>query len=324
MPRRSHADLARLADLVAAQRGLVTTAQLRELGLPSSAVNHRIRPGGPWTRVLPAVYLTTRAQPDRAQQRAAATLYCGERSVLTGVDALELLGVRSPRSATSRPVLVLLDHAVRRNSVAFVEVERTRRLPVPHSHDGHLVAPLERAVVDLSRRLQDRDDVTALVARAIQNGGASVQDLRREVAAAPIRHTALIREAVTAISDGVASAPEAALRRLWLTSSLPAPLWNPDLFDRNGTFIARPDAYVPEVGLAIEVESRQFHFAAADWERTMKRQGGMTSHGITVLQYPPNRLSHEPEQVLSEIAATQRVLSGRPTPDVVVRPQPHA
>ena len=320
MPRRSRADLSALADVANAQHGLITAGQLRQLGLPSSSINHRVRTGGAWSRLLPGVYLTGREQPDRTQQREAARLYAGDGAALTGVDAIELLGVTPPRSAP-RAVHVLIEHSIRRASVGFVVVERTRRLPLPAIRNGFAIAPIERAVVDLARRLQDRNDVTALVARAVQSGGASVMALRDEVAAAPIRHTALIREAVHAITDGVASAPEAELRRLWLTSPLPVPLWNPDLLGSDGQFIARPDAYLPEVGLAVEVESKEFHFAAADWEHTMRRQGRMTAVGITVLQYPPSRLRREPEHVVAEIAATYRTLLGRRGPDLVARPR---
>lgn len=321
MPRRSRADLTRLDDLAAAQRGLVTAAQLVELRLAPSMIHHRARTGGPWSRILPAVYLTAGGEPNRSQQRVAALLYAGATGVLTGVDALDLLGVRAERRPTPPPVHVLIDHAVRRTSVGFVLVERTRRLPTPTTRDGFAIAPIERAVVDHCRRLQRRGDVTALVARAVQLGNASVPRLEHEVAAAPRRNTALVREAVAAIGDGVASAPEAELRRLVLASALPTPLWNPDLVDATGAFIARPDAYWPDSALAVEVESREFHFEAADWTRTMERQSRMTSRGITVLPYPPSRLRQAPEAVLSEIAATRHALVGRPLPDVTVHPQ---
>ena len=321
MPRRARADFAALDAVASAQRGLVTTAQLHALGLPSSTIHERIRAGGPWTRLLPATYLTSRARPDRSQQREAVRLYAGPGCVITAADALELHGVRRPRATEDWPVHVLIDHALRRASVGCALVERTRRLPDAVWLEGVPVAPVERAVVDLCRRLQSRGDVTAVVARAVQQSGASIDRLEEEVASAPIRHTSLVREAVAAIGAGVASAPEAELRRLWLGSQLPTPLWNPDLFDRTGAFIARPDAYLPDVALAVEVESREFHFESADWLRTMERQARMTARGITVLPYPPSALRERPDQLLAQIDATRRGLVGRQLPDLVVRPR---
>ena len=49
-----------------------------------------------------------------------------------------------------------------------------------------------------------------------------------------------------------------------MSTGLPEPLWNPRLETLSGEFIAEPDAYFKELGLALEVDSRQYHFENAD------------------------------------------------------------
>ena len=39
-------------------------------------------------------------------------------------------------------------------------------------------------------------------------------------------------------------------------------------------FVAVPDAWWPDVGVAVEVESREWHLSPEDWERTMRRSPG--------------------------------------------------
>jgi very-short-patch-repair endonuclease len=97
---------------------------------------------------------------------------------------------------------------------------------------------------------------------------------------------------------------------------VPEPLWNPRLLLPSGSFLACPDAYVPTEGVAVEVDSKEFHFAAADWERTMRRHGDVTAQGVVVLHFPPSRIAREGAAVMATIAAAIRAQSGRQAPAV--------
>ena len=46
---------------------------------------------------------------------------------------------------------------------------------------------------------------------------------------------------------------------LILRSGLPRPLFNAQLFDANGIFIATVDAWWEEAGVAAEIDSRAYH-----------------------------------------------------------------
>src|SRR5580704_4864777 len=68
-----------------------------------------------------------------------------------------------------------------------------------------------------------------------------------------------------------------------------------------GSFIAEPDAWWTDAGVAGEIESREWHLSPRDWERTLARDARMSAYGIIVLQFPPKRLRTEPQVVAAEI-----------------------
>jgi hypothetical protein len=102
------------------------------------------------------------------------------------------------------------------------------------------------------------------------------------------------------VADGVRSSVEANLRSLIKFARLPDPLYNPRLY-AGDQFIAEPDAWWTDAGVAGEMESREWHLSPRDWERTLARDARMSAHGIIVLHFPPRRLSTEPRLVADEI-----------------------
>jgi len=60
--------------LLACQRGVVSTAQASAIGLTVAGLKHRYRPGGPWQRLLPRVYLMSTGEPTGEQLQTAALL----------------------------------------------------------------------------------------------------------------------------------------------------------------------------------------------------------------------------------------------------------
>lgn len=148
-----------------ATRHQLTTAA----GVPDGTITSRTRPGGPWQRLLPRVYLLQTGPPDRRQRALAAVLYAaepttdplsGDTAALTGGAALALLGIRE---APYAPADVLI------------------RAP------------------------------------------------RRLTATAGVR-------------------------------PLATPLWNARLHTPDGTFLAGPDAYWPDEGVALEIDSAEYHY----------------------------------------------------------------
>jgi hypothetical protein len=304
MPRRASQAHAVAAEIASAQDGLITAAQLAECGFPPSSVNARIRSGGPWVRVLPGVYDLTAQPLTPARRHRAALLYTGPLAVLSGRAALTSLNLRSSASLSGGAELVLIDHGVRRQSSGFVVVERSRRLVALTNGQGLRIAPPPRAVIDLSRHCTSSRDVDALITEVLRRELVEFDELVAELKRGPIRGSARARAALDAWHRGAVSSPEAGLLRRWRASSLPPAEWNCRLYLPDGTFLASPDAYLPDLGLAVEVDSHEHHAAGEAWRRTLHRHSRMTAHGLTVLHYAPARIAREGEAVIREIQDT--------------------
>jgi hypothetical protein len=296
---------------------VVRVEDLTALGLPRSTIAHRCRAGGPWRRMLPGVVKLHNAPPDRTERRQAALLYAGEGAVLTGLDALELHGMqRMPQP--SGPVHVLIPGERRRAGTGLVLAERTDRLPPPPPGRWPL-APIARAALDAARRLADRDQVRSLLAEVVQRGRCSPAELNAELANGSGRGIRLPREVLVEISDGVRSVAEANAREIARRSGLPEPVWNATLYDRYGRFVAMPDAWFDDVGLAWQIDSLEWHLSPADYALTLERRSAMMAEGIVVLHTLPSKLTHR-APALHELRRTHEHAARSPRPAITAVP----
>jgi very-short-patch-repair endonuclease len=250
--------------------------------------------------LLPTVYIAATGQPSLAQQQMAAQLYGGPRSVITGSAAVLSHRIRAPQSEF---VDVLVPLARQRRDAGFARLHRTSRMPERVCRFGpirYALAP--RAVADTVRGLTSLRDVRALVADAVQRGRCAVPDLSAELKNGPSAGSALFREALTDVADGIRSAAEGDLKDLLRGSGLPMPLFNATVF-AGDTFVAKPDAWWPEFGIAVEVDSREWHMSPQDHARTLERQRRMGRYGIVVLPFTPNQIRKQPAEVLATIRA---------------------
>lgn len=319
MPRTAQFDRQALARLSAKQHGVITRTQALACGMTARVVDYRIRGGGPWQVLLPGVYLINAGQPADEQREMAALLYAGPRSVLTGPAALRRHGLSAGRPTAHlrdqfSPVDVLVPHGSRRADIAFARLHRTSRLPAPFCVAGEIRFALPpRAVADAVRPMTDLADVRAMVAAAVQRGSCSIQHLAGELAAGPMVGSGLFRRALAEVAEGIRSAVEGDLRDLIRWARLPVPLYNPRLLV-DGKFLAMPDCWWPESGVAGEADSRAWHFAPDDWEQTLARHARMSAQGIIVLHLTSQRIRFKRREVADEI---RRALSvGRQLPQI--------
>ncbi len=297
------------------QREVITRTQAFAGGITASALQHRLRREGPWQRLLPGVYLATTGLPSREQLQIASMLYAGPESLITGPAALANYRIQT---SPSRGVDVLIPAANKRSSCSFVVIHRTRRMPESAICDGPVrFAPAERAVADTARALADRVAVRAVVASAVQRGTCTVAQLAGELRDGPIHGSANLRAVLAEVIAGIRSVPEGDLRRLIIRAGLPEPLYNARLYIGDA-FLAQPDAWWPQYGVAVEVDSREWHLSPADWEQTMARHQRMCAVGIVVVHVSPRQLRDESARLETDLDATLK--AGRPLPAVTTRP----
>ena len=280
-------------------------------------IRHRIRPGGPWQRLFPGVYLAVTGTPTRRQTEIAALRRAGPTSVLTSIAALQHHGVRAPESTF---VTVLVPAEQHRRSQSFVRVWATTRMPEFAFTDGAVrFAEAARAVADAARELGSFREVRAVAADAVQRRRCRIDQLADELRHAPVRQSAWLRRTLAEVADGVRSAAEGDLRDLIHAHGLPPPLFNARLYV-GPELVAVPDAWWPEMGVVVEVDSREWHLSPEDWQRTLRRSTRMSALGINVMHVTPQRIRTEADLVAAEIrSALER---GHAGPRLAVRTLP--
>lgn len=150
MPKRSEYDNDLLVRITLEQRQVLTRAQALKCGMPHSTIDYKTSPRGPWQTLLPGIYLTMAGTPTQQHREIAALLYAGQGSLITGPCAVRRHRLRSPGPAA---VDVLVSPAVRRQSIDFVRLRHTGRMPkswfatgpvrfaeVPRAVAGHLTS----------------------------------------------------------------------------------------------------------------------------------------------------------------------------------------
>jgi hypothetical protein len=303
---------AALTGILSRQIDVITRGQARAAGVTDNALRHRLRPGGPWRVLLPTVYVAVTGMPSRAQQQVAAQLYGGSRSVITGPAAALCHRIRVPERPEPQLVDVLVPPECQRRDAGFARLHRTSRMPERVYKFGpirYALAP--RAVADTVRGLTSLRDVQAVIADAVQRQRCDLRDLAAELNAGPSAGSSLFRDALADVAVGIRSAAEGDLLKLLRTSGLPMPLFNPSLYDGD-TFIAKPDAWWPEYGIAVEVDSHEWHMSPADHTRTLERQRRMGKCGIVMLPFTPKQIRTQPADVIATIRDALDSARGRP------------
>ncbi|MFJ6383745.1 hypothetical protein ACIQI7_27535 [Kitasatospora sp. NPDC092039] len=312
-----------LEELAKRQQNVVTASQLRARGVPARIITEHCRRGGPWQRMLPRVYLLQAAGPTPEQRMWAALLYAAqngreegrrEGAVITGAAALALYGFAvAPRLPAVTGVDVLVPRQRRLKDVGEVRIRRTERELEARSVHGLACAPVARAVADAlvewTAEPGDSAPVREVLREAVARPGnrCTARELVVELADAGLTDEPRVR---AALDELLASERDLALERLgrladeWL---LPTPLNAPELRMRGGTYIAVPDLYWPERGVAVEVDSelRCVSEGEAAWVRGGQHR--MEYLGIRVVYVSGARLAADPDAVGGELREAYRV-----------------
>jgi very-short-patch-repair endonuclease len=314
MPRRAGYDQTALSKLLKRQDQVISRRQALACGMTAGVLRRRTEQGGPWQQLLPRVYLTVTGSPTRDQREIAALCYAGETSLITGLPALRRVGVRVP-DCDQVTVLVPAKRHVR--SVSYVTIWQTMRMPELVMYRGPIQYALpDRAAADAARETTSVNQIRAVVANALQQRWCTVEGLEAELREGPRRGRSPLRRVLAEVASGVRSVPEGALRKLLDAAGLPTPQFNAKVY-AGQEFIARPDAWWPDAGVAVEVDSKEWHLSPDDWQLTMSRHARMSAHGIIVLHFTPRQIRTESEWVIAQIRSA--LAAGRARPRLALR-----
>jgi hypothetical protein len=319
MARTPHLDDGQLDRVLAFQKKVIRRDQALACGLTAKALDYRLRIGGTWQWLLPSVYLAETGTVTPAQRAVAAQLYGGPRAIITGPVAVRWHALACPGPDV---IDVLIPWVARWQSREFVRVHRTRHMPrsVYRTDLVRFTEPA-RAVADAARFFTRFDDVRAVVSEALLRGKCTLDELSRELAVGGLARSALFRRALEEADDGVRSVAEADFRVLIQRSGLPTPIYNAQLYDASGRFIAMVDAWWQRAGVAAEVDSREYHIKANDQDATNIRHNRLTArYGIRVVHYSPARIRTQGRSVIAELDEAIRTGLARPPLPITVVP----
>ncbi|MFD6969343.1 hypothetical protein [Streptomyces sp. NPDC059949] len=315
-----------LARTAQRQLNLATHHQLTQAGIPAATISDRSRRGGPWQRLLPRVYLLQTGPPDGRQRALSAVLYAahpsadplsGTTAALTGGAALALLGIRD---APPEPLDVLVRSPRTVTPAGRVRTATTARWPATIHVSGVPSSRPVRAAADFAARADDPDLVRSVLANVVQGGWCHPHDLHAELRAGRIANRPAARAAAAELVAGVRSIAEGRARDTLSATDLPAPLWNARLYGPDGAFLASPDAYWPEEGVALEIDSAEYHYTRDSWQATLRRRLRLESRGVLVASTTPGILRDGPADVIAALRALLAVGAARPAPpDVTAR-----
>jgi hypothetical protein len=314
MPKRTVIDHGGLGRILVSQHHVITRSQALACGIPQSTVSVWCKPGGKWQKMLPGVYLAVTGTPTPEQRQMAALLYAGPGSVITGSAAVRVRRLRVP--ATDM-VDVLIPSSVKRQSLGYVRIHRTRRMPVSVRIGPIRFAPPARAVADASHWFINLGDVRALVAEAVQKQVCSIAQIGIELSEGANRDSAHLRKALAAVRSGIRSEAEADFRDRILRSDLMAPQYNVFLRARDGTDIGEADAWWAEAGVSAEIDSQEYHFYRDGWLKTDAKHGRMLKYGIRPHHFAPSRVKSDWPAIYEELKSSIADGRRRPRLDIV-------
>ncbi|MFE0025533.1 hypothetical protein [Amycolatopsis sp. NPDC059021] len=293
--------------------GVAARADLVALGISHASISRRCRGNGPWQRPIPGVIVFTNREPTARQLFRAALTHAGPDAMLTGVHAARLHGVRNlpaePRVHT------LIPHKSKVATWGFAIAERTIHLPDAVDVGGLPVAPLARALIDASRRMDNLTSVRAMIADAVYRGLCDPLDLRKELAQASTIGSALPRLVIQEVSNGVHDAAERWLREVLEKSGLPQPDWDVVLENESGEVLGSVQAWWPAVGLAVQLDMTEVavHSTGED------KDSPPTGEGLLLVRLHPFTLRDQPLSVIRELRAAYQSAAQRPPPRISAR-----
>lgn len=244
----------------AARHGVLTTRELRAHGVPAGVAGGRCRPGGPWQRLLPGVYLLHSGPPSGEERVQAALRYAAGRTseaLVTGLAALALHGLAgAPELDAVRRIDVLVPRTRRLRSVGCARLVRAHSLPRPGQVGGFPVAPVARALADAVGSLSDAVLARRLLITAVRGGHCEPQAVVREFSRTRVLARPHVVRAVETLLDESRALAEEQLREMVYDGGLPDPCWNVELHLPSGAYLGGVDAYWPDHAVAVEIDAR--------------------------------------------------------------------
>jgi very-short-patch-repair endonuclease len=264
---------ARIARLAARQHGIVTSRQLRAIGIGRGAIEARLARGA-LHRVHQGVYAVGHAGLSREAEYLAAVFACGDGAVLSHVSAAALWDLLRPEPG---PVHVSIASSNGRHRRASIRLHRTTFAPGDLTRrSGIPVTSPSRTILDL--RAADLEP--RLIRHAIRQAQHSKYRLDPRIK-----------------RDRTRSDLERDFLALCRRHRIPPPEVNVQIGPYTVDFLWRSHA------LVVETDSYEYHQGSIAFEDDHVRDLYLRRRGLRVLRYTGGQLEREANPIATEVRA---------------------
>jgi very-short-patch-repair endonuclease len=283
-----------IAELAAKQRGVITRAQLLELGMTRTTIDNWVKHSRLHS-LYRGIFLLGHPRPIAGARQLAAVLACGRGAVLSHLSAAGLWRLLPGREGDV-DVTVPGRNPGRRRGIRVHRVNALDRRDVRKLGGIPITSPartifdvaavvrrreLEQALAEAyARRLARRSDFVSLLARRSSLPGTRA--LR-----------ALLDDATPALTRSQA---EERLLALIRTAELPAPEINVRIGRHEVDFMWRDQR------LIVEVNGFRFHSSRSAFEHDRRRDAELISQGFRVIRITWRQIFDRPEALTARLA----------------------
>jgi very-short-patch-repair endonuclease len=304
-PQKLPRDAGPVWDLVRAQHGVVTRAQLLGLGLGPDSIKHRLSKG----RLHPlwrGVYAVGRPEVDQRGRWMAAVLSCGPDALLSHRSAAMLWGLA--RMSSEIEIEVVLPRRVARRRPGIRAHRRTDLMPENRREvDGIPITDPASTLVDLASCAPEWQ-VERSINEADRLDLLDPETLRAQVGLLP-RRPGLARLRMLLGGDPLT---DTGLERKFLAITRAAKLPQPETQARVSGY--RVDFFWRDLGLVVEADGWRYHRTPGEQTTDRRRDQAHARAALTTLRFSESQIRYRPDEVRRTLTAVAKRLNAESRP----------
>lgn len=279
-------------EMFATNGGLATTAQLRTVMSRKSLAAHVN--AGALIRVWHGVYALS--QPDTTTRLAALDLVTGKDMVACMSTAAWLHGFDTEKDRR----IHVLDPGVRMRPTAGLMVHQRIGAPLCRMQGRLATAPAWTAV-EVARTLR-RPRALAVLDAAVRSSACTPSELRSAVDEQKGRRGIVnVRELLPHVDPRAESAMESEARLVFIDGGIPPSTLQHEIVDRCGD-LWRVDFAWPEVMVAAEYDSMEWHANPTAWKRDHIKTARLQDIGWTLVRFVVDDVRRYPVGLVGRVS----------------------
>lgn len=288
--------------MAAPQLGLVTRAQLRDVGVSRWGVRNQVV-AQRWAERSSTVISTFTGSMTREQRMWLGVLQGGPRALIGGITAMEVHGLANWRR-DAITVLVPYGDDIQ-EPLDGIDFVRTRKAIDSFDSTSSVLPLMKVEPAALLWAAQERSDRTSqgILAAVVQQRLTTPEALTswlRDLK--PLRKAPLFRQALADMCDGAQSLSEMELKRMCRRFGIAAPAQQTKRRDASGKVRFTDCEWpLPDGRLLVLEIDGSFHMEVEHWEDDLARQRALSAPDRVIIRCTTREIRDEPERLAHDL-----------------------